>query len=315
MSGIESIVEYGCLSDEQRWKADRYAWGWLADLDEHDRRMVKLLDCLADGEFSGQASGFQFHDLMLREIADGYPQHLVHDWGELFAYLHIICYEELRHGLSIGLAHHYVQHGNFDFVRQLSIREFGRKYVWCYDERRYWNIYSYVLAHLFGEVVNTELYRDMRAQIHHPNLKQIITNIMSDEARHTRAWATMIKNLVSLDPEHMRRAVAALDVGLTHHNAMVHETYFEGQNKMMGIFLPAQNGKKGAIDRILERKWGLLLEIFGDSNPFTEEQVKEIHLRFLQRARGQTRAVYSPDAEAGIEFKRPASAQPSTTVR
>lgn len=305
MSGIETIVEYGCLSDEQRWKADRYRWKWLAELDEHDRKMVKLLDCLADGEFSGQASGFQFHDLMLQEIAKGYPKDLVHDWGELFAYIHIICYEELRHGLSIGLAHHYVTHGNFDYMSELSIREFGRKYVWCYEERRYWDIYSYVLAHLFGEVVNTELYRDMRTQIHHPELKQIITNVMSDEARHTRAWATMIKNLVNLDPEHMRRAIAALEVGLTHHNAMVHETYFEGQNKMMHIFLPARNGKKGAIDRIVEKKFHLLGEIFGDNNPYTEEQVKEIHMRFLARARGQTRAVHSPTAEAGIAFQRP----------
>jgi hypothetical protein len=306
MSGIETIVEFGCLSDEQRWHARRFDWKWLSELDDHDRKMVDLLDCLADGEFSGQASAAQFFELMVREMDAGYPKELAYDWGELFAYVHIIAYEELRHGLSLGLANHFVKNGNLDFISGIPVREFGKKYVWCYEERKYWDIYAYVLAHLFGEVVNTELYRDMRIQIHHPELKQVVTNIMTDEARHTRAWAEMIKNLVRADPRHETRALASLERGLTHHNAMVHETYFEGQNKMMGIFLPARGAKKAAIDRIVDKKVALLVEIFADKNPYTTEDVKDIHMRFLQRALGEKRAVYSPEAEGGIQFVKDA---------
>jgi hypothetical protein len=174
--------------------------------------------------------------------------------------------------------------------------------VWCYDERRYWDVYSYVMAHLFGEVVNTELYRDMRAQVHHPELKQIVTNIMTDEARHTRAWASLIKNLINSDARHEARALGSLDRGLTYHNAMVHETYFEGQNKMMRIFLPAKPEKEGAIDRIVKKKHALLIEIFGDKTPYTAEEIKATHLNFLTKALGETRAVFSPESEGNITF-------------
>ena len=306
MSGIETIVEYGCLSDEQRWHAKRYDWQWLTELDENDRWLVGLLDCLADGEFSGQASAPQFHYLLLEELANGFPKELACDWGEVLAYGHIISYEEMRHGLSLATANHYVKTGELDFISKVSVREFGKRYVWCYQERKYWDLYAFLLAHLFGEVVNTELYRDMRIRIHHPELKQIVTNIMTDEARHTRAWAALIKNLVQSDPRHEERALRSLDRGLTYHNAMVHETFFEGQNKMMQLFLPARAGKKGALDRIIEKKHGLLVEIFGDRNPLSEEDVKAIHLRFLTEAQGATRAVYSPDAAGNIQFIREA---------
>jgi hypothetical protein len=239
---------------------------------------------------------------MLKERADGYPKELAGDWGEIFAYINIIVYEEMRHGLSLGLANHYVKKGDFNFVSQLSVREFGQKYIWCYDDRRYWDMYSYVMAHLFGEVVNTELYRDMRAQVHHPELKTIVTNIMTDEARHTRAWAALISNLVRSDPRHEERALSSLERGLTYHNAMVHETYFEGQNKMMRLFLPAKPGKEGAIDRIVKKKSELLREIFGDKNPYTTAEIKDMHMTFLSKALGETRAVFSPDAEGNIEF-------------
>ncbi|PWB81008.1 MAG: hypothetical protein C3F11_16425 [Methylocystaceae bacterium] len=296
MSGLETIVEFGCLSDEQRWNAGRYDFAWLPELDAHDRGIVKLLDCLADGEFSGQASSAQLYELMVREVDNGYPRELQYDWAEIYAYANIIVYEESRHGFSLGLLNYYVDTGRTDFIKRLSVREYGRKYVWCYDDRRYWDLYSYILAHLFGEVVNTELYRDIRAKVHHPELRQIITNVMTDEARHTRAWANLIGNLIRSDPRHEERALKTLTKGLLFHNAMVHETYFEGQNKMLKLFSSAQGGKAGAIERIVKIKHNLLDELFGaDKNPLSEAEIKKIHMEFLASSFGETRAVAGPN--------------------
>ena len=72
-NGISTIVHFGCLSDEQRWHAYRYNWEWLKELDDNDRSLIELLDCLSEGEYSGQASSVQFHDLLLTEIKENYP--------------------------------------------------------------------------------------------------------------------------------------------------------------------------------------------------------------------------------------------------
>ncbi|MCP2023283.1 hypothetical protein [Pseudomonas laurylsulfatiphila] len=301
MSGISTIVNFGCLSDEQRWDAQRYDWNWLTELDEHDRDIVNLLDCLSDGEFSGQASAVQFHDLLLTEVREGYPKSLANDWGQILAYVNIIAYEEMRHGIALATAYHYVSTGELGYVDKLSVREYSEKYIWCYEDRKYWDLYSYTFAHLFGEVVNTELYRDVRSQVHHPALQALITNIMKDEARHTQAWAAVIEEMVKSDPAHLERSLAVIDVGLTYHNAMVHETYFEGQNKLMQLFLPAKRGE-GAVDRIVRKKTQLMEQIFGAQNPYTQEQMRAQHVSFLVKGLGQTRAVHSPESEDGILF-------------
>lgn len=301
MSGISTIVNFGCLSDEQRWDAKRYDWGWLKELDDHDRELIKLLDCLSDGEYSGQASATQFHDLLLTEIRNGYPKTLANDWGQILAYVNIIAYEEMRHGIALSTVYHYVTTGKLDYVNTLSTREYTEKYVWCYEDRKYWDLYSYTLAHLFGEVVNTELYRDLRSQVHLPALQEVITNIMKDEARHTQAWAAVIEELVKSDPTHLERSLAVIDTGLTYHNAMVHETYFEGQNKLMQLFLPAKRGE-GAIDRIVRKKTQLMDQIFGEHNPYTAEEIRAQHVSFLVKGLGKTRAIYSAETEDKILF-------------
>jgi len=300
MSGIETIVEFGCLSDEQRWVADRYDFSWLPELTEGDRKIVRLLDCLADGEFSGQASVAQLYELMIRAVESGYPKELQCDWSEIYAYGSIIAYEEMRHGLSLGKINHYVTTGRMDLFETLPVRTFGEKYVWCYDSRKYWDLYSYLLAHLFGEVVNTELYRDIRSKIAHPKLRQVMTNIMTDEARHTRAWARLIKNLLDADPRHMDGALASLEKGIIYHNAMVHETYFEGQNKMLPLFTATKGEDVGTIERIVKVKMKVLNELFGERNPMTEADIKRIHMDFLDASLGETRA--QSDKDGNIQF-------------
>ena len=302
MTGINTIVKYGCLSDEQRWHADRYEWEWLHEIEQNDKEIASLLDCLADGEYSGQASVAQTYDLMMKAKAEGYPDGLLHDWGEFLSYSNIIAYEEMRHGLSVGLINHYATHGNLGYFEQLEVRDFSRKYIWCYEERKYWNLYSYALAHLFAEVVNTELYRDMRTQIAHPKFKEVISNIMKDEARHISAWQHVIKNIIDANEYHKRRFLDEVDRGLNYHNAMVHETYFEGQNKMMRFFVSTQNGVPGTIERIIRSKHKILCMLFEDDNPYTYDEVKENHFSFLAKTRGKKRAVFSEEADGNILF-------------
>lgn len=302
MKGLETITKFGCLSDEQRWNANRYKLEWMPELDDNDRQIIMLLDCLCDGEYSGQASSAQFYDLMIKEMDEGYPNQLACDWYPIFSYLNIIVYEEMRHGIVTGMLYNFVASGDSEYIKNVNVREYGKKYMWCYESRRYWNIYSYLLAHLFAEVVNTELYRDVMAQVHHPDLKKVINNIMSDEARHTSAWTALIKDLINADPAHKEKIMASLDRGLTHHNAMVHETFFEGLNKMMPLFLPESETKSSAVVRIANRKHKILNELLGDDNPYSKQDVVDMHINYLVRASGYKRATYSAEEPGDIKF-------------
>lgn len=306
MSGMETIVKFGCLSDEHRWNANRYNFEWLPDLDEHDRDIIKLLDCLCDGEYSGQASATQLYNLILNERAKGMELDLVADWAEIFSYVNIIVYEETRHGFTLGTLNHYVNTGNFDHISNLSVREYGKRYMWCFEDRKYWDLYSYILAHLFAEIINVELYRDVVGQVHHPKLKELAGNIMTDEARHASAWTELIKNLIQSDSRHEERALASLDTGLVYHNAMVHETYFEGLNKMLPLFVPTGKkknpNKPSAMELIVKKKYKILCELFGDKNPISQKDVRLNHMKYLSMATGETRASYDENSEYNIKF-------------
>lgn len=302
MSGLETIAKFGCISDENRWAANRYDFPWLSELDDYDRDIIKLLDCLRDGEYSGQASTTQFYDMLINARNNGYPQELVADWTPLFSYMYTIVYEETRHGIVLGLLYHYVTTGKTDYLAQVDIRDFGNRYIWCYDERRYWDQYSYLLAHLFAEVINTELYRDVVNRVHHPELKAALANIRNDEARHIAAWAALIKDLINTDDRHRKAALASLERGLLYHNAMVHETYFEGLNKMLPLFLSEQKDKLEPMRRITRQKHRLLMELFGDDNPYSEKDIQNMHLAYLQKASGHNRAKFSEDAPDNIDF-------------
>lgn len=302
MSGLETIAKFGCLSDENRWNANRYEFPWATELDEHDREIIKLLDCLRDGEYSGQASATQFYDMLIHDKQNGYPEELVADWSPLFDYMYIIVYEEMRHGIVLGLLYHYVTTGKTDYISQVDVRDYGKRYIWCYEDRRYWDKYSYILTHLFSEVINTELYRDVVNRVHHPELKAALANIRNDEARHIAAWTALIKDLLNSDPRHKKAALASLERGLLYHNAMVHETYFEGLNKMLPLFLSDQADKLDPIRRITRKKFRVLEELFGDDNPYTEKDVQDMHLSYLHTASGHTRAKFSPSTANNIEF-------------
>ncbi len=303
MSGLETIAKFGCLSDENRWPAGRYDFSaWLPELDEHDRDIIKLVDCLRDGEYSGQASAAQFFDMLIQARKDGEPKELIDDWAPLFSYMYTIVYEEMRHGIVLGLLYHYVTTGKTDYIAQVDVRDFSEKYIWCYEERRYWDRYSYILSHLFSEIINTELYRDVVNRVHHPQLKAALANIRNDEARHIAAWTALIKDLIEADPRHKKLALESLERGLLYHNAMVHETYFEGLNKMLPLFLSENKDKLEPIRRITKQKYRVLVELFGEDNPFTEKQVQDIHLGYLHRASGHSRAQFSETAPHNIEF-------------
>lgn len=302
MSGLCTLAKFGYLSDENRWAANRYNFEWLADLDQHDRDIIKLLDCLRDGEFSGQASATQLYELVLEAKRDGYPRKLLADWSPLYSYINIIVYEELRHGIVLGSLHHYVTTGKTDYIEQLDVREFGERYMWCYDDRRYWDLYSYILTHLFSEIINTELYRDVATRVHHPELKATLAHIRNDEARHIAAWTALIKDLLQADERHMQSALQSLDRGMLYHNAMVHETYFEGVHKMLPLFLSEKADKMEPLKRITKQKYRVMTELFGERNPYTEKDIQDMHLSFLMSSSGYTRARYSEESPGNIEF-------------
>ena len=306
MSGFQTLVKFACLSDESRWFANRFDFeSWLPELDEHDRELIRLLDCIRDGEYSGQASAAQFWDMFIKARNDGtIPKDLIDDWGSIFTYMYTIVYEEWRHGVTLGSLYHYVTTGRTDYIAQVDVKDFMERYVWCYEERRYWNVYSYILSHLFSEIINTELYRDITNRVHHPILKETAGNIRNDEARHIAAWTALIKDLIDADPRHKQLALESLDRGLLYHNGMVHETYFEGLNKMLPLFMSEQFGtnKLPPLKRIIRQKARILHELFGDDCPYTENDIQKMHLEYLQQASGRSRAKYTDDLPSNIEF-------------
>lgn len=304
MSGIETIVKYACLSDKHRWNVNDYIFPWVANLDKHDCEIIKKLNYLADGEHSGLASAVQFSDLMLKEISNGYQMELANDWAEIFLYINIISYEEFRHGLTLGTLVNDIENPSSSYILNQSVNDYGRKYLWCYKERAYWGIYSYLLTHLFSEITNTELYRDMAEQVHNQELKQLILNIMTDEARHARAWLEITKNLANSNPYHKEKMLDSINLSMTHHNAMVHESYFEGVTKMMSLFMVGNTDKKSGISKIIERKYRFLEELFGDDNPFTIDSLNKIHSDFLFHTIGKKKAKYGKDSRYNIEFSR-----------
>lgn len=302
MAGLETLAKYGYLSDEQRWNAHRYVYDWLPELDEHDRKIIKVLDCLRDGEFSGQASVALFYDLMREEREAGYSGELLGDWFAFMSYVNIIVYEEFRHGAVLGILYHYVTTGRTDYLATVDVRDLSRRTVWCFDEHRYWDMYSYGLAHLFAEVINTELYRDVAERAHHPRLQETLHNIMKDEARHAVAWKDIFRDLIASDPEHKRRALASLDRALVYHNAMVHDRYFEGLNKMLPLFISRDDEHKSALDRIAHRKHKILEEVLGVDNPYSASDVVNMHMKFLAQSYGRNRAQFSESAPGNIVF-------------
>lgn len=302
MNNMNTVIHYAWLSDEQRWDAKRYDWQWMSELKENDIELIKLLDCLSDGEFSGQASITQFYHLIFDLRKNGFDFDLLCDWGNVLAYANIITYEEFRHGLSLGKLYNYINTGKDDFFDKLTIKDYSKKYIWCFEERKYWNLYSYALSHLFAEVVNTELYKDVRTLINHPELKVVVSNIMKDEARHIKAWKDIIKDIIESDDRHKSLFLESLSEGLIFHNAMVHETFFEGQNKMLSLFLNTNDGKSSAIDRICKSKFNILNELFGNENPYSIAEIKKIHSEFLSNSFGETRARYSNNPKNKIEF-------------
>lgn len=301
MSGLETLARFGCVSDECRWAADRYQFPWVSELDAHDREIISLLDCLRDGEFSGLASATQLYELLLKEKEAGMSHDRLADWTPVFSYVSIISYEELRHGFTLGSLYHYVTTGKTDYIAQMNPREFGKKYMWCYDDRRYWDLYSYILAHLFSEIINTELYRDVAIRVHHPQLKEALGFIRNDEARHIAAWSALIRDLLQADEYHMERALGALERGLLYHNAMVHETYFEGVNKMMPLFLSERNDRLEPLKRITQQKYRVISDLFGDRNPYSAKDIQDMHLNYLMKTSGVQRARYSEEAPGNIE--------------
>lgn len=304
MSGLETIIKYSCLSDEQRWFANRYEMSWLDELSESDKAIVKLLDCLPDGEFSGQASAVQMYELLFEEKNNGFPPELIEDWGQILAYFNIIVYEEMRHGLILGKLTNFVKTGSHNYFQELSTKEYSKNFIWCYEERRFWDLYSYLLCHLFGEVINTELYRDVKDEIEHVELKNVISNVMKDEARHTSAWTALIKDLIVANPVHKERALKTLDRALLYHNAMSHKRFFEGQNKMLTLFKKAKSPSdtEGTIERIIAKKLTILDDLFGDDHPYDKKSLKDLHMGFLAKTMTAKTAKYTDVTEDNLEL-------------
>ena len=112
---------------------------------------------------------------------------------------------------------------------------------------------------------------------------------MTDEARHTRAWALLIKNLLNAD------ALASL-----HHLSQCHghETHFEGQNKMLPLS-HLDDASVGTIERIVKVIESAQRAVY-DRNPLTSD-IKRIHMDF-DSSMGETRA--QSDKDGNIEFDR-----------
>jgi len=281
------------MSDKLRWKSDGYNISWYVDLEESDIEIIKRLQRLGDGEYSGLGSTILLYDMILHDI----PKEYQSGFSEIIMYSHIIAYEEMRHGIAVSNLYEAVSNNNPNYLDTVSVQEISDKFIFGFEDNVYWDAYGLLISHCLSEVPNCVLYKDVLSQAKHPKLKSLIKNILRDEIRHKLALTEIVLNLVNLSEYHKQRCLDSLESGLNHHNALQHGRYFEGINDMAYLF------NKGASEVIVKDKFNIIQKWFGEDNPYTYRDLIIKHLKFTQLSKGKVKSKACPEEQLGFCFE------------
>jgi hypothetical protein len=262
MFNLNLLTKYSCLSDKMRWNAQDFIFPF--DLTEPDKEIVSYLKRVGDGELTGIGAGILVYDL-IKKVPEQYRSAFITS----AMYINIIVIEEFRHGVTLSVLN------DPDFIDKFDMNTFGNDNLVNLNNDLKWDVYGILLSLCLSEVVNTELYKCAFEEAETPELKELLKNIMKDEARHLSAWRDIIKEISNDDPYHYNMFIKSFDNAIHSHNASIGSSYIDGVRDTLGIF------KFDSIDNIVDKKYEILVHCFGNKLPFTKPDLKRGHLNFL----------------------------------
>lgn len=244
---------------EMRWQLESWAvFDRVAhDLSDADKALVGNFDAISEGELRGL--GMQYEMARLLHAAAPEDRAL---FGEAWAYMPIIVYEEYRHGVILAkLAGK--QH------ESLAACSFSNEQLWT-------SPYELVVSLLVGEVVNVELYRMAARAARHPELQRVLRDITSDEARHKVAWMTLVANICQT--ERGRRGIAgAVRTHGAIHQAEIGSRYKEGARATAGLLGAASSFK------IVREKHAYFEKVLGEDMPSSLNEMLAAQVRSVRK--------------------------------
>ncbi len=244
---------------EMRWQLESWAvFDKVAhDLNDEDRALVASFEAISEGELRGLGMQYEMARLLREAAAEDRSL-----FGEAWAYMPIIVYEEYRHGVILaklaGKEH-----------EDLATCGFANEQLWT-------NPYELVVSLLVGEVVNVELYRMAARAAQHPELQRVLRNITSDEARHKVAWMTLVANICQT--ERGRKGIAA--AVRTHgavHQAEIGPRYRDGAKATAGLLGAASSFK------IVKEKHAYFEKVLGEDMPSSLNEMLAAQVRSVRK--------------------------------
>lgn len=241
---MNALLELSLLS-EKRWPVtDWSAFDDIAaNLSPADREIVGRFDAIAEGELRGL--GMQYE--LARLLQQATPEDRI-ILAEAWAYMPIIVYEEFRHGIILA---------------KLMQREHDSLASCSFDNQEPWqNPYELLVSLLVGEIVNVELYRAAAHAVEGCEIKSVLTNITSDEARHKAAWMRIVEGVCR--HERGRKMVAAALKSHGHvHQAEIGDRYAAGAAATLSLI------DNGTMVSIVSAKHKYFSKVLGDDMPVT----------------------------------------------
>lgn len=267
MHGAKDILRLLKLGDH-KWDVGNYNYAQLvSELSENDKKIVKALDNIGDGELSAIGIIIQHQDLV-----NNYPRELAKDFYESVMYgFCMITYEEMRHGFmlkelasQLNTGQSFIENVNGNLMHELIFE----------TNELYKNPYESLMSFLLGEITNVELYASVESQVEHEGLKNIVKNIKKDEQTHKGAWLSIVKRMVQSNEIHREKFIAATKAIHFIHQAEVSDYFKNGALSVQKFFTTSVS------KFILEEKHKILSDIFGES-PLDKKQMLMEHLEYF----------------------------------
>lgn len=240
---------------ERKWELFKYSDLYIDDLSKRDIDLINNLQEVGSGEIRGLGMAEQF-STMLKTI----PKEERIALNESYIFLYQIVYEELKHGLSLKSLK------NKNYVDELTYDNID-DFIW--NNKTPWNNpFEMIVSFLFGEVVNVELYRSARNVAENIYLKELLSNIMKDEAKHLNTWKMIHKNLYDNFPNLKMIYDTAIIDAINIHQAALGYDFDKGLNNIQSTF------EYGTGVKIVKEKIKTLEYIYGDDPlPLTKIEI------------------------------------------
>ena len=195
IKGLDVIYKFAKLQEE-KWSLSYFLEEdkWWTELNETDVKILRVLNYVGDGEFSGTGMGLHFWDLLQEQ-----PKEVMYDFYEAFEYAHFIIQDEFRHGIVIKTLNSLLDGDETYLVNvdDQAPRTFEYKKI-C-D-----NCFEMQMIFLISEIYNFEIYNHLKKMATHSKLKELMDAVAKDEARHLAGWTAFITKQIDHSEEYAK---------------------------------------------------------------------------------------------------------------